>query len=388
MKNVPQLRFADFDGEWEEFKLSDLGRISAGGDVDKKKIKTEGKYPVIANGDFNNGIIGYYDEDYKISEPAVTISARGNIGTAVARNYPFTPVIRVLTFISDNNIYFMSEVFNRLRIYNESSGVPQLTSPQFGEYKIFSTQLHEQEKIGDLFRKIDALIEKQEGKVSKMEDFKKSMLQKTFPKKGELVPEFRFDGFYDKWQRKRLHEIGKTYTSLSGKSADDFGHGEASYVTYMNVYKNPIAKLNGVGLIEIDNNQNEVLNGDFFFTTSSETPEEVGLSSAWIYDKSNIYLNSFCLGFRPVIDINISFFAYYFRSENFRREVVMLAQGSTRFNISKKSMMDIKVCYPSIEEQQKIGQFFKNLDTQIEAEEKLLESYKQMKKSLLQKMFV
>lgn len=282
----------------------------------------------------------------------------------------------------------MSEVFNRLRIYNESSGVPQLTSPQFGEYKIFSTQLHEQEKIGDLFRKIDALIEKQEGKVSKMEDFKKSMLQKTFPKKGELVPEFRFDGFYDKWQRKRLHEIGKTYTSLSGKSADDFGHGEASYVTYMNVYKNPIAKLNGVGLIEIDNNQNEVLNGDFFFTTSSETPEEVGLSSAWIYDKSNIYLNSFCFGFRPVIDINISFFAYYFRSENFRREVVMLAQGSTRFNISKKSMMDIKVCYPSIEEQQKIGQFFKNLDTQIEAEEKLLESYKQMKKSLLQKMFV
>lgn len=388
MKNVPQLRFAGFDEEWEEFKLSDLGRISAGGDVDKKKIKTEGKYPVIANGDFNNGIIGYYDEDYKISEPAVTISARGNIGTAVARNYPFTPVIRVLTFISDNNIYFMSEVFNRLRIYNESSGVPQLTSPQFGEYKIFSTQLHEQEKIGDLFRKIDALIEKQEGKVSKMEDFKKSMLQKTFPKKGELVPEFRFDGFYDKWQRKRLHEIGKTYTSLSGKSADDFGHGEASYVTYMNVYKNPIAKLNGVGLIEIDNNQNEVLNGDFFFTTSSETPEEVGLSSAWIYDKSNIYLNSFCFGFRPVIDINISFFAYYFRSENFRREVVMLAQGSTRFNISKKSMMDIKVCYPSIEEQQKIGQFFKNLDTQIEAEEKLLESYKQMKKSLLQKMFV
>lgn len=209
MKNVPQLRFAGFEGEWEEFKLSDLGRISAGGDVDKKKIKTEGKYPVIANGDFNNGIIGYYDEDYKISEPAVTISARGNIGTAVARNYPFTPVIRVLTFISDNNIYFMSEVFNRLRIYNESSGVPQLTSPQFGEYKIFSTQLHEQEKIGDLFRKIDALIEKQEGKISKMEHFKKSMLQKIFPKKGELVPEFRFDGFDGEWKKVKVCDLFK-----------------------------------------------------------------------------------------------------------------------------------------------------------------------------------
>ena len=290
--------------------------------------------------------------------------------------------------------YFYGFYLNSNKFHNkiipllEGTKVSSISKTNLNTLTVIVPNVQEQEKIGDLFSKIDALIEKQEGKVSKLKDFKKSMLQKMFPKKGELVPEFRFEGFDDNWQRKRLHEIGKTYTSLSGKSADDFGHGEASYVTYMNVYKNPIATLDDVGLIEIDDNQNEVLNGDFFFTTSSETPEEVGLSSAWIYDKSNVYLNSFCFGFRPVIDINISFFAYYFRSENFRREVVMLAQGSTRFNISKKSMMDIKVCYPSIEEQQKIGNFFKNLDTQIETEEKLLESYKQMKKSLLQKMFV
>ena len=177
---VPEFRFDGFDGEWEKKKISDIGKISAGGDIDKKKISNKGRYPVIANGDSNNGIIGYYEDHYKISEPAVTISARGNIGTAVARNYPFTPVIRVLTLISDNNIYFMSEAINRLRIFNESSGVPQLTSPQFGGYDIFMTKLSEQEKIGQFFKNLDTQIETEEKLLESYKQMKKSLLQKMF----------------------------------------------------------------------------------------------------------------------------------------------------------------------------------------------------------------
>ena len=177
---VPEFRFYGFDGEWEKKKISDIGKITAGGDVDKKKISNKGRYPVIANGDSNNGIIGYYEDYYKISEPAVTISARGNIGTAVARNYPFTPVIRVLTLTSDNNIYFMSEAINRLRIFNESSGVPQLTSPQFGGYNIFMAKLSEQEKIGNFFKNLDTQIENEEKLLESYKMMKKSLLQKMF----------------------------------------------------------------------------------------------------------------------------------------------------------------------------------------------------------------
>lgn len=177
---VPEFRFYGFDGEWEKKKISDIGKITAGGDVDKKKINNKGRYPVIANGDSNNGIIGYYEDYYKISEPAVTISARGNIGTAVARNYPFTPVIRVLTLTSDNNIYFMSEAINRLRIFNESSGVPQLTSPQFGGYNIFMAKLSEQEKIGNFFKNLDTQIENEEKLLESYKMMKKSLLQKMF----------------------------------------------------------------------------------------------------------------------------------------------------------------------------------------------------------------
>lgn len=384
MRNVPELRFDGFKGEWDRSRLKSL--INDIGSGSSKFNFIEGRYPILGS----TGIIGY-DNQFDYDGRFILVA---RVGANAGILYKYNGKVK----ISDNTIFIKTK--NQEYIYNlllkkdltrlvYGSGQPLVKSSDLKDlHVIYTKNEEEQDKIGELFRKIDALIEIQEGKVFKMEDLKKSMLQKMFPKKGELVPEYRFDGFGGEWKENKLSEIGDTYTSLSGKTAKDFGHGDAYYVTYMNVYKNSIADINDLGNIEIDNKQNEVLNGDFFFTTSSEKPEEVGLSSAWIYDKSDVYLNSFCFGFRPIINIDTSFFAYFFRSENFRRKAVMLAQGSTRFNISKKYMIEISVNYPSLEEQEKIGQFFKNLDTQIENEEKLLESYKMMKKSLLQKMFV
>lgn len=94
-----------------------------------------------------------------------------------------------------------------------------------------------------------------------------------------------------------MGEVGETYTGLSGKTKDDFGHGKARFVTYMNVFSNPVASSDMTEAVEIDNSQNKVLFGDVFFTTSSETPEEVGMSSVWLENADNTYLNSFCFGY-------------------------------------------------------------------------------------------
>lgn len=394
MRNVPELRFDGFDEDWEEKKLSDIGKISAGGDVDKKKIKNKGLYPVIANGDSNDGIVGYYDDYYKISEPSVTISARGNIGTAVPRNYPFTPVIRVLTFISKNNIYFISEVINRLRIFNESSGVPQLTSPQFGAYKIFITKLSEQKKIGNLFRKLDTLIEIQEGKVTKMEDFKKSMLQKMFPKKGELVPEFRFDGFDGEWEKLTLGDIGEVQSSGVNKIIYN-NQKIVKLLNYMDVYnKKSPTNSNIDTFMETSASDKEMLykdvtKGDIFFTPTSETAEDIGHSMVVEdYIKGMVY-SYHIFRFRPNSDVlDINFSDYFCNVDPVRKQLKIKAQGAQRYTLKLNDFRELIIKIPPLAEQQKIGQFFKNLDTQIENEEKLLESYKMMKKSLLQKMFV
>ena len=159
--------------------------------------------------------------------------------------------------------------------------------------------------------------------------------------------------------------MGQTYTGLSGKTKDDFGHGQARFVTYMNVFSNPISNPEMTEPIEIDPKQNEVEVGDVFFTTSSETPEEVGMSSILLEKRGKTYLNSFCFGFRPSEKIDSYYLAYMLRSESTRAKIILLAQGISRYNISKSKVMEIAVSLPSLDEQKMIGQYFSQLDNLI-----------------------
>lgn len=177
---VPEIRFKGFTENWEIVKLGHTGELSAGGDIDKSKIQKGGNYPVIANGDSNSGIVGYYDDEFKIQGPAITISARGNIGTATYRNYNFTPVVRLITLKTNNNYYFMTTLINTINIINESTGVSQLTIPQIGSYKIKIPSLPEQEKIGNFFKNLDAQIETEKKLLDSYKMMKKSLLQKMF----------------------------------------------------------------------------------------------------------------------------------------------------------------------------------------------------------------
>ena len=167
------------------------------------------------------------------------------------------------------------------------------------------------------------------------------------------------------WEQRKLGEMGQTYTGLSGKTKDDFGHGQARFVTYMNVFSNPISNPEMTEPIEIDPKQNEVEVGDVFFTTSSETPEEVGMSSILLEKRGKTYLNSFCFGFRPSEKIDSYYLAYMLRSESARAKITLLAQGISRYNISKNKVMEIAVSLPSLDEQKMIGQYFSQLDNLI-----------------------
>ena len=179
------------------------------------------------------------------------------------------------------------------------------------------------------------------------------------------TPAIRFKGFTDTWEQRKLGEMGQTYTGLSGKTKDDFGHGSGKFITYMNVFSNPVASSNMTEAIEIDDSQNKVQFGDVLFTTSSETPDEVGMSSVWLENAENTYLNSFCFGYRPTTEYNPYYLAYMLRSSSMRKKITFLAQGISRYNISKNKMMDIEMPIPSIDEQKQIGEYFRNLDNLI-----------------------
>mgnify|MGYP000161234700 CR=1 FL=1 len=220
----------------------------------------------------------------------------------------------------------------------------------------------EQKRIGAYFSALDHLITLHQRKLKHVKMMKKSMLQKMFPKKNQLYPEVRFPEFTDAWEQRKLGEMGSTFTGLSGKNKEDFGHGEAKFITYMNVFSNPVANLEMTESVEIDTKQNSVKKGDVFFTTSSETPEEVGMSCVMPENKENIYLNSFCFGYRPTEKFDLDYLAYVLRTASFRKEMTFLAQGISRYNISKNKVMEVSIPVPNLEEQAMIGGYFSNLD--------------------------
>ena len=190
------------------------------------------------------------------------------------------------------------------------------------------------------------------------------------------------------WEQRKLGEVGSTYTGLSGKSKEDFGHGEGRYVTYMNVFTNAISSSKMVEPIEIDTKQNEVKAGDVFFTTSSETPEEVGMSSVMLENWSNTYLNSFCFGYRPIDIFDHYYLAYMLRSDSVRENIVFLAQGISRYNISKNRVMEIEVPIPQMEEQRLLGNYFRKLDNLITLHQRKLNKLQDLKKAYLNEMFI
>ena len=179
------------------------------------------------------------------------------------------------------------------------------------------------------------------------------------------VPAIRFAGFTEPWEQRKLGDMGTTYGGLTGKSKEDFGHGAAWFVPYTNVFDNPVGDSTRLEQVEIDPSQNVVRRGDALFTVSSETPEEVGMSSVWPSDLDNLYLNSFCFGYRQDCSFDPSYLAYMLRADSFRNQIEMLAQGISRFNISKGKVMEIEVPVPDKREQARIGRLFVDLDSLI-----------------------
>jgi type I restriction enzyme S subunit len=159
----------------------------------------------------------------------------------------------------------------------------------------------------------------------------------------------RFPEFAGEWESKELSKIGKTYNGLSGKSGSDFGQG-STYITYKSIFADSKVDLSRVEYVSVaeGETQNRVAYGDIFFTTSSETPEEVGMSSVLLDAVEDCYLNSFCFGYR-LYDLKEhipEFFRFYLRSDIARKNISVLAQGSTRFNISKNEVMKLKANLP------------------------------------------
>ena len=386
-QDIPKIRFYSYQGSWTENRIADIVKISAGGDVDKVKLKESGKYPVIANALTNKGIVGFYD-DYKVKAPAVTVTGRGDVGYAVARHENFTPIVRLLTLQSEKiDVDYLENQINSMRILNESTGVPQLTAPQLGNYKVYHPKIEEQSAIGTLFRTLDDLLSSYKDNLANYQSLKATMLSKMFPKAGQTVPEIRLNGFDGEWEINKLNK----YLTVSKKknTKQQFG-------------KEDVLSVSGeVGIV----NQIQ-FQGRSFAGVSVEMYSIVETGNI-VYTKSPLKANPYGIiktnyGIPGIVS---TLYAVYLPNENvFPGFVERYFENDLRLNsylkplVNKGAKNDMKVSdentllgaviFPQLEEQVAISDYFTNLDKFIQSHKDKISQLETLKKKLLQDMFI
>ena len=409
--NVPRLRFQGFKGDWLESRINQITSY----------VDYRGKTPTkVESGVFlvtaKNVRMGYID--YENSKEFI---AKDDYDNVMSRGKPVVGDVLITTEAPMGNIASVDrdDIALAQRVI-KLRGIEAILQNEFLKYRLQSKQF--QEKLtalssggtvkgikGSVLHKIQVLIPAI-GEQQKIASFLSAIDQKIFllTKNHELLLQYKkgviqkiFNQeikFRDKggkgfpgWKSMSLAELGDAYNGLTGKTADDFGFG-ADYVTYKQIFDSSRIDASKFGCVSIKpgERQNVARYGDLFFTTSSETPNEVGYCSVLLEDVKNLYLNSFCFGYRikSFEVLSPKFARFMFFSSNVRESIVLLAQGSTRYNISKTNFMKIKVLVPALKEQEKISLFLESLEGKLATVASQIELTKKYKQGLLQQMFI
>ena len=380
-------------------KLGEISTFYSGGTpLTSKREYFDGDIPFIRSGEINSdkteqfiSELGLKNSSAKLVEVGDILYALYGATSGEVGICKLNGAINqaVLCIKSNENHYFL---FSYLRDKKESitntflqGGQGNLSADIVKKIELYIPSIKEQTKISSFLSKIDARITAQ----SKILLHLKSLIESLNDSLSEQ--KIRINSNSENWKKVRLGDLGYTFTGLSGKTKEDFGNGKR-YIQYKQIFDSSKIVVENCGYVNVseNENQNSVKYGDIFFTISSETPDEIGMSSVLLEDVKNVYLNSFCFGFRlnSFKELLPEFARFLFRSKIVRNEIKKLAQGSTRYNMSKTELLKLEILLPSIMEQKEISAFLSSLDQKIQTEKAILEQLEMQKKYLLQQMFV
>ncbi len=415
---VPALRFPEFKNalEWQEKKLGAVATFLKGKGISKSDITINGKQPCIRYGELYtlyNEIINNINSHTNIPTKNLVLSkmndviipasgeTKEDIATASCVMNSDIALGGDLNIIrSKMNGIFLSYYLNNARksaITQLSQGISvvHLYSSQLKKLDINIPSFLEQQKIADCLTSLDDLITAQSQKVDSLKQHKKGLMQQLFPQADANLPKLRFPAFKNApvWKEKKLGDIGEFKTSSVNKKIVD-GEKLVQLVNYMNVYKHEdinnttIENLMTVSANETQLRTSNLKKGDILFTPSSETPDDIGHSVVVFENLKNTLYSYHLMRFRPKLKLDILYSHYFCNIDYVLKQISRVATGSTRFTISISGFSNIKIKLPStVQEQQKIANCLTSLDDLITAQNQKIETLKQHKKGLMQKLF-
>ena len=406
------MRFPEFKGEWEETTLGKCVIQPLDYGMNAAAITYDGENKYIRITDIDEQSSQYISDspvspagqllDKYIVEENDILFAR--TGASTGKTYLYKKkdgklyfagfLIRAKIKTECNSTFIFAQTktvryYKWVRFMSIRSGQPGVNSQEYASYRFLIPQKEEQDKIATFLSLLDSRIEAQIKIIEKYESLIKGIGNKLFSLKMRFKTNDGND--FPSWKTKSFENIGKTFNGLSGKAKEDFGIGKP-YIQYKQVFDSHQIQIQNCGLVNVlDNeNQNNVKYGDILFTVSSETPDEIGMSSVLLDEVDEMYLNSFCFGYRlsSFEVLNPLYASYFFRDSSFRNKLVKIAQGSTRYNISKSEFIKLEISLPCIEEQARIASFLSAVDEKIKEEKGILALYLIQKNYLLRQMFI
>ena len=382
----PIIRFKGYQDDWEQRKLENFGKATGGTSIESE-FSEDGIYKVISIGSYSENSV-YNDQGIRAiksdktsnrvlnkNDLTMILNDKTTSGNIIGRVllieksgiYVYNQrTERIEININEYDPVFLYEMFNapniREKIIKQAQGNTQIyvnwSTIAMLDYMIPSKK--EQVKIGQFLHSISNLITLHQRKCDETKKLKKYMLQKMFPQNGEKVPEIRFSGFTDDWEQRKLEDIAE-FSKGSGYSKGDLIESGTPIILYGRLYTKYETSISEVDTyVEAKDGSVYSKGGEVIVPASGETAEDIARAAT--VDKSGVILGGDLNVVSPNEDINSAFLAISISHGNSQRELAKKAQGKSVVHIHNEEIKNLVVPFPANAEQNKIVEYFSNLD--------------------------
>ena len=378
-RKTPKLRFKGFTDAWEQRKFSDVVEIGSGMDYKHLGI---GDIPVYGTGGYMLSV------DMALSEnnDAIGIGRKGTIDKPYILRAPFWTVDTLFYCIPKYNHYldFTNCLFQNIDWKNkdESTGVPSLSKVIINNIETSIPSYEEQKKIGEYFKSFENLITLHQRKLDRLKNIKKSMLDKMFPKDGEVVPEIRFKGFTDAWEQRKLSEVLSSYTDpveIPRTGYERLGirsHAKGTFHNFVPAgHELQTAQMHRVAADKF------IVNITFGWEHAVAVTDENDAGKLVSHRFPQFSLSE---------ELDPKFLKFIILDEDFRHHLWLASPGGAGRNrvLNINEMLQYEIMIPNVPEQRKIARMLIDLDNLITLHQRKLDKLKNIKKSMLDNMFV
>ena len=406
MGNKPRIRFKGFTEDWEQRKLDELTMFIGDGLHGTPKYDENGSYYFINGNNLVDNKVSVTEEtkkvafealgndDRRLDSTAILMSINGTIGTLARYNNENIMLGKSVAYITPKNInrdflfYQLQGNVIQSYFYKNLTGTT-IKNLGLGTIKntiVISTLSEEESTIGRFFYKLDQYITLHQCKLEKLKLTKKALLQKLFPKNGKHIPEIRFKGFTDAWEQRKLGDIA-TFSKGNGYSKSDLAPSGEPIILYGRLYTNYETTISNVDtFVELKDKSVISQGGEVIVPASGETAEDI--SRASVVKNQGIILG----GDLNVIKVNHlldpTFLALTISNGEQQKELSKRAQGKSVVHLHNSDLQEVNLTFPMLTEQKEISSLFEKMDSVITLHQRKLERLQEVKKGLLQKMFV